>query len=151
MRSRAKPADSTSEAVRVMRDANKQIVPPPNVPLDKGDLPFFANIIEEFARADWSAHQLELAALLARSMNDLAVEQMMMRDEGAIIQGDKGAITNPRKNIIHLHLNNILGLRRTLALHAASRGETDHIARRVATAKALQGDAPAHDELLARA
>jgi len=115
------------------------------------DLPFFANIIEEFARADWSAHQLELAALLARSMNDLAVEQMMMRDEGAIIQGDKGAITNPRKNIIHLHLNNILGLRRTLALHAASRGETDHIARRVATAKALQGDAPAHDELLARA
>ncbi len=151
MRSRLQPADSTAEAVRIMRGAHKQIVPPSTVPLDAADLPFFANIIEEFARADWSAHQLELAALLARSMNDLAVEQMMMRDEGAIIQGDKGAITNPRKNIIHLHLNNILGLRRTLALHAASRGETDHIARRVATAKALQGDAPAHDELLARA
>ncbi len=151
MRSRLQPADSTAEAVRIMRGAHKQITPPSTVPLDAADLPFFANIIEEFARADWSAHQLELAALLARSMNDLAVEQMMMRDEGAIIQGDKGAITNPRKNIIHLHLNNILGLRRTLALHAASRGETDHIARRVATAKALQGDAPAHDELLARA
>ena len=151
MRSRLQPADSTAEAVRIMRGAHKQIVPPSTVPLDAADLPFFANIIEEFARADWSAHQLELAALLARSMNDLAVEQMMMRDEGAIIQGEKGAITNPRKNIIHLHLNNILGLRRTLALHAASRGETDHIARRVATAKALQGDAPAHDELLARA
>ena len=134
-----------------MRDAHKQIVPPSTVPLDAADLPFFANIIEEFARADWSAHQLELAALLARSMNDLAVEQMMMRDEGAIIQGDKGAITNPRKNIIHLHLQNILGLRRTLALHAASRGETEHIARRVATAKALQGEAPAHDELISRA
>jgi len=151
MRSRLQPADSTAEAVRIMRAAHKQITPPSNVPLDAADMPFFANIIEEFARADWSAHQLELAALLARSMNDLAVEQMMMRDEGAIIQGERGAVTNPRKNIIHLHLQNILGLRRTLALHAASRGETDHIARRVATAKALQGEAPVHDELISRA
>lgn len=152
MRSRARPSDSTAEAVRVMRDAHKQIVPPSNVPLEQGDIAFFANIIEEFARADWSAHQLELAALLARSMNDLAVEQMMMRDEGAILQGEKGAITNPRKNIIHLHLNNILGLRRTLALHAASRGETEHLAKRVATAKALQRQAPGQDEeLIARA
>src|SRR6185436_4816486 len=151
MRSRAKPADSTSEVVRVMRDAHKQIVPPPNVPLDKGDLPFFVNIIEEFARADWSPHQLELAALLARSMNDVTVEQTMMRDEGAVIQGDKGPMTNPRKNIIHLHFQNILGLRRTLALHAASRGETEHLAKRIAIGKSIEAQSPFNDELLARA
>ena len=54
-------ADSASESVRVMVAATKRIDPPSNVPLDSGDLPFFASVIAEFARADWTAHQLELA------------------------------------------------------------------------------------------
>ena len=62
--------DSTSEAVRYMKAAARSIDPPSNVPLAPMDLPFFASVITEFARSEWTAHQLELAAMLARTMAD---------------------------------------------------------------------------------
>ena len=76
--------DSVSEAVRVVSAAAQEIVPPSNVPLEVGDLPFFASVIADFARTDWTAHQLELAAMLARTMADLEREQMLLRQEGFI-------------------------------------------------------------------
>jgi hypothetical protein len=76
MRTRRARIDSTSEAVRVMSRAATPIVPPSSVPLEKCDLPFFASVIAEFARSEWTAHQLELAATLARTMADLNREQM---------------------------------------------------------------------------
>jgi hypothetical protein len=148
---RRSPIDSDVQAVRIIKDANKQIVPPPNVPLDDGDIPFFANIIEEFARADWSPHQLEIAALLARCMNDFAVEQMLLREEGAVVTGGAGGpVPNPRKQTVQMHSQSILGFRRSLALHAAAKGKHADIAKRVATAKAIQADHPFDDELIAR-
>jgi hypothetical protein len=47
--------DSASEAVRVMSRAVTAIVPPSSVPLEKCDLPFFASVIAEFARSEWTA------------------------------------------------------------------------------------------------
>jgi hypothetical protein len=41
----------------VMQAEARPIVPPSHVPLDADDLPFFANVIAEFTRADWTAHQ----------------------------------------------------------------------------------------------
>jgi hypothetical protein len=61
MKTRKARIDSASEAVRVMSAAAKTIAPPSNVPLDESDLPFFASVIAEFARSEWTAHQLELA------------------------------------------------------------------------------------------
>ena len=96
MRTRKARIDSRSEAVRVMSAAVRPIVPPDHVPLKECDLPFFENVIAEFARSEWSAHQLELAAILARAMADLNREQTVLREEGAISASQYGApVPNP--------------------------------------------------------
>src|SRR3954452_24884121 len=82
--------ESVTEAVRVMSAASQQISPPSNVPLNASDLPFFASVLAEFTRSDWTAHQLELAALLARSMHDFEREQTLLREEGGIAFTESG-------------------------------------------------------------
>jgi hypothetical protein len=144
--------DSASEAVRVMSAAASEIVPPSNVPLDSGDLPFFASVIAEFARSEWSAHQLELAAMLARTMADLEREQRELRGEGSVVKTDKGTpVVNPRKAVVQMHASSILSFRRSLSLHARAReGEGRDVAKRRASAKGIEADNPLDDELLAR-
>ncbi|QWY83288.1 terminase small subunit protein [Rhizobium phage RHph_X2_25] len=144
--------DSAAEAVRVMAKATTEIEPPENVPLDDDDLPFFRNVIAEFARSEWSAHQLELAAMLARTMADLVREQALLRDEGGVSYSEKGTpVANPRKSIVQMHASSILSFRRSLSLHArAQAGEARDAAKRREAAKAIEGDNPLEDDLLAR-
>jgi hypothetical protein len=114
MRPRRARIDSASEAVRVMSKAARAIVPPSNVPLDKCDLPFFTSVIAEFARSEWTAHQLELAAMLARTMADLNREQMALRKEGAVATSERGTpVVNPRKAVVQMHAATILSFRRS--------------------------------------
>lgn len=144
--------DSASEAVRVMGKATAEIAPPPNVPLDSGDLPFFRNVIAEYARSEWSAHQLELAAMLARTMADLVTEQALLRIEGGVAHSEKGTpVANPRKSIVQMHASSILSFRRSLSLHArAQAGEARDVAKRRGGARAIEADNPLEDDLLAR-
>jgi len=144
--------DSTSEAVRVMGQASKQIHPPATVPLDADDLPFFANVIEEFARSEWTGHQLELAAMLARTLSDMNREQIALREEGSVMKSDRGTpVVSPRKAIIQMHASTILSFRRSLGLHArAQGGDARDIAGRRDGAKAIEADNPLDDDLLAR-
>jgi hypothetical protein len=152
MRTRKARIDSASEAVRVMSAAAKTIAPPSNVPLDESDLPFFANVIAEFARSEWTAHQLELAAMLARTMSDLNREQVALREEESVAVSERSTpVVNPRKAVVQMHAGTILSFRRSLALHArAQGGEARDVARRRAGAKAIEADNPLDDELLAR-
>lgn len=114
--------DSAHEAVRVMAGALKPIDPPSNVPLDAGDLPFFESVIAEFARSEWTAHQLELAAMLARTMADLEREQRELRAEGSVSVTERGTpVVNPRKMVVQMHASSILSFRRSLSLHARPR------------------------------
>ena len=112
--------------------ATRAIEPPPTVPLAKDDLPFFHNVIAEFARSEWTAHQLELAAVLARTMADMVREQTLLRDEGSVVEGSTGSpVVNPRRAVIQMHANTIVSFRRSLSLHArAKEGETHTIAKR---------------------
>jgi hypothetical protein len=144
--------DSAAEAVRVMAKATTDIEPPTNVPLDAEDLSFFRNVISEYARSDWSAHQLELAAMLARTMADLTREQKLLRDEGGVAYSEKGTpVANPRKSIVQMHASSILSFRRSLSLHArAQAGEARDVAKRRGAAKEIEGDNPLEDDLLAR-
>ena|SRR5689334_6529551 len=144
--------DSVSEAVRVVSAATQEIVPPSNVPLESGDLPFFASVTAEFARMDWTAHQLELAAMLARTMADLEREQMLLRQEGAVVFSEKGTpVVNPRKLIVQMHAGTILSMRRSLSLHArAQGGEARDVGRRRGIAKDIEEDAGLDDDLIAR-
>lgn len=144
--------DSAAEAVRVMAKATTEIAPPANVPLDEEDLPFFRNVIAEYARSEWSSHQLELAAMLARTMADLTREQKLLRDEGGVAYSEKGTpVANPRKSIVQMHAGSILSFRRSLSLHArAQAGEARDVAKRRGAAKEIEGDNPLEDDLLAR-
>jgi hypothetical protein len=135
-----------------MSKAANEITPPSNVPLEARDLPFFASVIAEFARSEWTAHQLELAALMARMMSDLENEQRLMRQEGATLVTEKGTpVVNPRKTVIQMHSGSILSMRKSLAMHARGKdGEARDVAKRRDQAKAVEADNPLADELLAR-
>lgn len=143
--------DSVTEAVRIASAATDEIIFPENVPLEDGDVPFFKNVIAEYARAEWSAHQLEIAAMLARTMADLVREQDLLRSEGAVSYSEKGTpLANPRKSIVQMHASSILSFRRSLALHArAVQGEARDAAKRRDTAKEIEAGASGDDELLA--
>lgn len=151
MTSRKARIDSADEIVRVMASATAEIFPPNNVPLDAGDMPFFQSVIAEYARADWSAHQLELAAMLARTMADLTREQQLLRDEGSVVYSDKGTpVVNPRKSVVQMHASSILSFRRSLSLHArGQQGEARDVAKRRESAKDIEGDAGDDSYLLA--
>lgn len=144
--------DSTSEAVRVMAKAATEITPPSNVPLESCDLPFFVSVIAEFARSEWTAHQLEIAAMLARTMADLNREQQMLRTEGSVVSTEKGTpVVNPRKMVVQMHASSLLSFRRSLSLHArAQGGEARDVAKRRSGAKGIESNNPLDDELLAR-
>lgn len=143
--------DSTSEAVRLASSA-AAITPPSNVSLDAGDLAFFANVIDEFARSEWTAHQLEVAAMLARTMADLEREQRLLRDEGAVLKTEKGTpVVNPRKTVVQMHASSILSFRRSLSLHArAQGGEARDVGKRRAQARVHEEAGRSEDDLLAK-
>ncbi len=144
--------DSTTAAVQIMAKASQPIMAPSNVPLEDCDMGFFASVLDEFARSEWTAHQLELAAMLSRTMADLESEQRLLRKEGSVAFSTAGMpCSNPRRTIVQMHVSSILSFRRSLALHArATRGEGRDIGKRRAAAKGIEAGAAADDGLLAR-
>jgi hypothetical protein len=120
--------------------------------LDECDWPHWRNVVAEFARAEWSEHQLELAAMLARTMADLAREQRTLRTEGYIAVRDNGTtVENPRARSVKSLTGDILSLRRSLALHARARsGDSRNDAKRREAGKEIERNAGDHDELLPR-
>ena len=136
-----------------MVKAAQPIHPPSHVPLDEQDMVFFANVIEEFARSEWTLHQLELAASLARMMADLNREQQTLRGEGFIAVRENGTtVENPRARVVKSITGDILSMRRSLALHARARsgGDARNVAGRNAKAKEIEAGSPLGDDLLAR-
>ena len=132
--------DTITAEVEIASKASRQIVVPAHVPLEREDLPFWNSVLAEFARSEWTDHQLELAAMLARTMADLEREQRALRDEGAVMMSEKGTpVVNPRKTVIQMHAGTILSFRRSLSLHArAQHGEAEKIGPRRAAAKDVE-------------
>lgn len=146
---RKQRADSVAAAV--VAASAPAVHPPSHIPLTDADKPFFANVIEEFARSEWTAHQLELAAMLARIMCDLNEAQQALRDEGVTTKTDRGTpVVNPLVQIVKGFTGDILAMRRSLALHARARanGDTRNVGTRNAALKEAQGEA-IEDDLLA--
>lgn len=148
-----KRIDSATAQVEVMKAGAIPVHPPSHVPLSDADMPFFANVIDEFARSEWSAHQLELAAMLARIMSDLNTGQQDLRREGLTTKSDRGTpVANPLVTIVKGLTGDILSMRRSLALHARARngGDSRNKAGRSAKAKEIEAASPLGDNLLAR-
>jgi hypothetical protein len=144
------PVTSPSTAVRIMQGATRQIQPPSHVPLEDCDWPFFENVIEEFARSEWTEHAIEIAAMLSRTLADLEREQRTLRTEGMIAVRENGTtVENPRMRAVKSLTGDVLSLRRSLQLHArAKQGEIQKTGDRKAIGKAIEADMG--DELLAR-
>lgn len=148
--SRKGRVDSVSEAVRIA-GASQPIIAPSSVPLDDHELGFFANIIAEYARADWTAHELEVAAMFAREMASMERMQRQFKEEGPKAFSEKGTpVVNPLKSVIQMHASAILSFRRSLSLHARAKGgEARDVAKRKAISKGIEADVDGGDDLLA--
>lgn len=135
--------DSAGEAVRIMQGVTRELQPPSHVPLDDMDWPYWHSVVAEFARAEWTEHQLELAAMLARTMANIESEQRALRAEGFVSVRENGTtVDNPRSRIVASMTTQILALRRSLALHARARsGDTRADAVRKAAGKDAEVDA----------
>lgn len=129
-------SDSTEEMVRFAQGSERQIAPPAHVPMSDKSWPFWHNVVAEFARADWSEHQLELAAMLARCMGQTEENQRLLEEEGAIVERetlDKDGnvirvvkTENPRGRVLQTFMGQILSLRRSLALHARGKSGSNY-------------------------
>lgn len=149
---RKRRSDSVEAAVKTMVASVREIDPPVNVPLEETDLPFWDSVLKEFARAEWSDHQLELAAMLARKMADLESLQRQLRQEGFTTENAAGSpMSNPLIQSIRMLDTSILATRRTLSLHArAQGGETRDVAKRRVQQRSQQIDNPLDDDLITR-
>jgi hypothetical protein len=149
---RKRRSDSAEEQVAVMQAAVRVIMPPDHVQLEERDLPFWDSVLKEFARSEWSDHQLELAAMLARKMSDLEELQRDLRREGFTTKNAKGSpMANPLVQSIRMLDSSILATRRTLSLHArAQGGEARDLTKRRDAAKDIEANNPLNDDLIAR-
>ena len=145
------PMNSPSQAVRIMQGVTREIRPPSHVPLDDCDWPYWESVTAEFARAEWTEHQLELAAFLAMDMADAQRNRAAIRSEGEVMTFTEGGPpkANPRVNVLVAIGNRILATRRSLALHARARaGDNRDAAKQRDIARDTEVDLG--DDLLAR-
>ena len=152
MTNRQQRIDSATAAVEVMRKAAAELFPPEHVPLGERDLPFWLNIIAEKAKSEWTAHDLELAALLSRAMSRLEREEAVLDGEDTVMHNAGGTpMQNPRIRVIaDLHAR-VIKYRQTLGIHSRGKGgEARDVAKRRDMARGLEADNPLADDLLAR-
>lgn len=146
--------DSAAAAVKVMTGAAREVAPPAHVPLGDSDWPFWHSVVAEFAKSEWTEHQLEVAAQLAKAMADLEAERTTLRKEGYVIVVGPGKVgANPRHGVARDLTNSCMSLRRNLSLHArAQGGEGRDVAKRRAQSREIEADSPfgGDDGLLAR-
>lgn len=147
---RKQRVDSTADAVRIAQGLTRELQPPSHVPLDDCDWPFWESVVGEYARADWTEHQLEIAAMLARTMANMEEQQRLLRDEGFTVKTDRGTpVANPRASVAKGLAGDILAFRRSLSLHArAQGGEARDVSKRQRHAKGLERGLSDVDELL---
>lgn len=149
---RRQPINSITKQVEIMQKAATQLPAPQHIPLTDGDWPFWENILAEKPRAEWTAHDLEIAAMLAQSLRKLRDEEVLLDAEGSVVKEEgRNPTANPRLRIVaDLHAR-AMKYRQTLGIHnRAKEGEARDVAKRRAQAFKVEANNPLDDELLAR-
>ena len=144
--------DSISAEVEVMKKSALELCPPDHVPLTEADYPFWRSILAEKAKSEWTGHDLEIAALLARAMRKLEKEEASLDSEDAVVTTVAGNLAaNPRIRIIlDLHAR-VIKYRQTLGIHSRGKdGEARDVAKRRDMARGIEAGNPLDDDLLAR-
>lgn len=146
-KSRATRVDSKEEAVRTFTEANKIIVPPDDLKLDNAQTKIFSEIIDEFAKIDWTPHTIRLAALLARTVHQVGELQEELIDEGYVGETARGGpCLNPKVSAMNMLSSQILAQRRSLALHAVAGANKGDVGNRRRHRKRQEDDAPDNED-----
>lgn len=130
---RKKHIDSTAEIVKIYAAAGNEIQWPEGMRQLPGDLSAFKKIIEEAANIEWTPHKIQLAAIMARMINDVDYEHDLLRREGTIITNEDNGTRypNPRKNVVTSYQTTIISMRRSLGIHTrALTGDNREAAKR---------------------
>jgi hypothetical protein len=144
---RKRRADSKEEAVIAMIHADKQINPPSGMCETARQGVIFHEIIDEFAKVDWSKHTIRLAALLATAIDHMQELQEDLADEGYTVQTPKGGVgINPKASAANQLAGQIMSQRRTLALHAIAGKNAGDVGKRRSINKGNQANSPLDDE-----
>lgn len=143
--------DSISAQVEVMQKAAGALLPPDHVKFSEKDAPFWESIVAERAKSEWSSHDLEIAAMLARSIRCLEAEELLLETEGTVLAGANNPIQNPRVRVVaDLHAR-VIKYRQTLGIHSRGKnGEQRDVEKRRSMAKDIERNNPLDDDLLAR-
>lgn len=142
-------ADSQESAVKAMVAEKVNIIKPPiDIKLSVDDQRAFDEIIEEFAKVDWTSHTIRLAAMLARSLVLLRQAQDEVISDGFTYSTEKGERMSPTVSAMNMLSGQVMTARRTLALHATGASRTLDVKARQRTNKANADDAPEDDDNL---
>ena len=142
-----KRTDSKENAAQIMAKSAVPIT----VTLSETDIPFYHNVIGEFARSQWTENALEIAAMMARTMHDLDAEQQELREEGYIAVRENGTtVENPRTRIVKKLTFDLLFLRRSLGVNARAQKAAHVASKKSEIAKAIEADNPLIDGLITR-
>lgn len=144
--------DSVTAHAAVARAAAFDLNPPEHIPLSEKDEPFWRSVIAEKPKAEWTAHDLELAALLALSMRKLQHEDATLELEGSVVTTAGGNVAaNPRCRIVaDLHAR-VIKYRQSLGIHNRGKnGEQRDVEKRRAQASEYEAAASGADDLIAR-
>ena len=146
-----KRTDSKENAAQIMAKSAVPITVPSNVTLSETDIPFYHNVIGEFARSQWTENALEIAAMMARTLHDLDAEQQELREEGYIAVRENGTTAeNPRTRIVKKLTFDLLFLRRSLGVNARAQNAAHVASKKTDIAKAIEADNPLIDGLITR-
>lgn len=117
--------DSTAGTLEVVhKAATVNLNPPEHVPLPVEAMPFWRAIIDARAKSEWTGHDLEYAAFLARDMAMLESEQRLLADEGTVVFTAGGnPMKNPRESVVHGLKASIKAHRQSLGIHDAGKGD----------------------------
>ena len=143
--------DSITASVEVMKKATVVLQPPAHLPLSETEMPFWNNIIAEKAKSEWTGHDLDIAAMLASSLAQLAEVSKWLAGEGSVLATAGGNPTaNPRLRIISDAHARAMKYRQTLGIHSRGKeGEKRDADKRRTIAKGIEGNNPLDDDLLA--
>ena len=155
MTDRRQRIDSITAQVDVMQAAVSEIEAPAHVPLTEEDGPFWQSVIAEKPKAEWTGHDLELAAMLAMAMRRLRDEEVKLSGEDAVVSTAGGNLAaNPRLRIVSdLHAR-VMKYRQTLGIHNRGKnGEQRDVNKRRSQARESENAATRvadEDDLIAR-
>jgi hypothetical protein len=144
--------DTITAQVEVMQAATREIQPPEHLPLAESDWPFWRSVIAEKPKAEWTGHDLELAALLAMSMRKLGQQEVELEVEGPVVTTKGGNMAqNPRCRVVADLAARVVKYRQTLGIHNRGKnGEQRDVAKRRDQAFGVEANNPLDDDLLAK-